>query len=140
VKSTATTPRTINKAMPTRILGSAPSVGTADTGEDTAALTVDERGMVCDCNHAGELLFKYRRGELVWRHFSMLLPQLADVDLMPNGQPNPRLRYLCRIGCQLQAVNRDGERFACDLFLNAIDGTGHGRLRLIVRPAGDHAH
>lgn len=140
MKSTATTQRTTDKSVFTRILGGAPSAGVAGTGEDAAVLTVDERGMLCDCNHAGEVLFKYRRRELVWKHFSMLLPQLADVDLMPNGQPNPRLRFLCRIGCQLQAVNRDGERFDCDLFLNAIDGTGHGRLRLIVRPTGDHAH
>jgi PAS domain-containing protein len=111
-------------------------ISVAGAGEDTAVLTLDDRGMICDCNRVGELLFKYRRGELVWRHVSMLLPQLADLDLMPDGQPNPRLRFFCRIGGHLQAVAHDGESFACDLFLNVLDnGTGHGRLVLLVRPA-----
>jgi PAS domain-containing protein len=105
------------------------------TGEDVASLTLDDRGMVCDCNGAVEELFKYRRSELVWRHVSMLLPQLAELELMQNGQPNPRMRFLCRIGHRFQAVAQDGGRFASELFLNLLDNTGHSRLSLIVRPA-----
>jgi hypothetical protein len=116
--------------------GSGPGVIAAGAGEDIAALTLDERGMIRDCSRGAEVLFRCRRSELVWRHVSMLLPQLAELELMPNGQPNPRLRFLCRIGRQLQAVTHDGECFACDLFLNVLDGTRHGRLLLIVRPAG----
>lgn len=108
-------------------------------GDDMAALTLDERGMILDCSHGAETLFKYRRSELVWRHVSMLLPQLAELDLMPNGQPNPRLRFLCRIGRHVQAMTRDGDRFASDLFFNVLDATAHGRLSLIVRPAEDTA-
>lgn len=112
------------------------AIGAANAVEDTAVLTLDDRGMVRDCNRGGELLFKYRRGELVWRHVSMLLPELADMDLMPNGQPNPRLRYLCRVGHHLQAVTHDGACFASELFLNVLDnGIGRGRMVLIVRPA-----
>jgi len=98
------------------------------------SLTLDERGMVCDCNCAGESLFKYPRNELVLRHISMLLPQLAEVELIENGQLNPRLRFLCRIGRRFQAVTQDGERFASEIFLSLLNNTGHGRLSLIVRP------
>ena len=104
---------------------------------DVAALTLDDRGMVCDCNRAGETLFRYARSELVWRHVSMLLPQLAGLEMMANGEPNPRLRFLCRIGRKFHAVTRDGRRFASELFLSLLDNKGHGRLSLIVRPVED---
>jgi hypothetical protein len=104
--------------------------------EEVAVLTLDERGMMRDCNRGGELLFKYRRGELVWRHISMLLPQLANMELLPHGEPNPRLRYFCHIGGQLEAVAQDGEHFACVIYLNLLENAAeHGPLVLIVRPA-----
>jgi len=105
----------------------------AEAGEDMAALTLDERGMICDCDPAAEALFKCRRSELVWRHVSLLLPQLAEFELMPNGQANPRLRFLCHIGQRFQAVAQDGEHFASELFLNLLDNIERGRLSLIVR-------
>lgn len=105
----------------------------AGDGEDMAVLTLDERGMVCDCNRAGEALFNYRHNELVRRHVSLLLPQLAE--LMQNGQPDPRLHFLCHIGHRFQAVTQDGARFTSELFLNPRDNGGKCRFSLIVRPA-----
>jgi len=162
VKSTATNVKVNGKAAPGVIIGSgqlhgaedrldhsAPAVGckaearglipasrsqSAGAEEDVAALTLDERGMICDCNCSSEALFKYRRSEMVWRHVSMLLPQLAELEVMQNRQPNPHLRFLSRIGRHFQAVTQDGALFASELFLNLLDSTGHGRLSLIVRP------
>lgn len=116
-------------------IGGGSGVIAAGAVDDIAALTLDERGMIRDCSRGAELLFRCRRSELVWRHVSVVLPQLAELELMPNGQPNPRLRFLCRIGRQIEAVTHDGERFASDLFFNVLDSTGQDRLRLIVRPA-----
>jgi hypothetical protein len=104
------------------------------SGDDAAALILNDQGMICDCNLASEMLFKYRRGELVWRPVSMLLPQLLEVDLLENGEPNPHLRFLCHIGRQFEVVAQDGERFACELFLNFLGSAEHRRLSLIVRP------
>jgi hypothetical protein len=73
---------------------------------------------------------------LVRRHVSMLLPQLAELDLMENGEPNSHLRFLRHIGRHFQAVTKDGEKFASQIFLNILDNTGHCRVSLIVRPAG----
>lgn len=112
-----------------------PRVRTAMAGDEPAVLTLDDRGMICNCNRACEALFKYRRSDLVWRHVSMLLPQLAGSDLMPGAQPNPRLRFLARIGCHFQAVTRDGERFASELYFNSLGNSERGQLSLIVRPA-----
>lgn len=102
---------------------------------DPPALTVDERGMICDCNRAIESLFGYRRSEVVWRHISMLLPQMEDVDLMPKGKVNPRLQFLCRIGKPFAALDRSGERFDSNLFFNDLGNPGSPRLRVIVRAA-----
>lgn len=102
---------------------------------EPAALIIDGRGMIRDCNRSGEALFGYRRSELAWRHVSMLLPKLAEFDLMPKGEPNPRLRYLCRIGQRFQVLPRDKNPFTGDLFLNRLNGPD--RLSLIVRPADD---
>ena len=108
-------------------------------GEDVAALTLDDSGMICDCNGASEALFKYRRSDVVRQHVSMLLPQLAELDVMQNGEVNPRLRFLCHIGRSFQAVAQDGQRFAGELFLNVLDNMARGHVSLLVRPAQEPA-
>ena len=107
----------------------------AASPELTAVLTLDDRGMIRDCTEVCETLFKYRRSELVWHPVSMLLPELAKLEPMQNGQPNPHLQFLCRIGRRFWVMTGDKERFASELFLNLLDSTGHGRLSLIVRPS-----
>lgn len=111
----------------------------AGAEQDMAVLTLDDRGMVYSCNRAGEALFKYRLRELVCRHISILLPRLADLELMQNGQPNPRLRFLCHIGVQFRATTQNGGSFASELFFNCLDGKGNARSSLIVRPVKEAA-
>jgi hypothetical protein len=98
-----------------------------------ATLTLDGDGMVGDCNRTSETLFQYHRHQMVQRHVSILLPQLANLDLLQHGRINPQLHYLCRIGHRFDAVRRDGVRFASELFPNLLDNKGCGRLALIVR-------
>jgi len=116
--------------------------GSADDGwrgpasdDAVAALTLDERGVIRDCDHAVEALFGYRRSEVVWRHVSMLLPQLAGIDMAQAGEPTSNLRFLCRIGGRFQALRRSGEHMACDIFLNDLRNPGMRNLRMIVRRA-----
>jgi PAS domain S-box-containing protein len=109
-------------------------VGTRRTEDGMAALTLDERGMICDCNSASEKLFGYRRSELVWRHVSMLLPQLTGIDLLEDGRINAELRFRCHIDYRFQVLNRNGERFLGGLWLNDLRNNGSRRLRAIVRP------
>ncbi|MCX7175227.1 MAG: hypothetical protein NT159_15165 [Proteobacteria bacterium] len=104
---------------------------------EMAALTLNGRGLVRDCSRASEALFKYRRGDLVWRHVSLLLPQLAVLELVQNGEINPRLRFLCRIGHAFQAVTQDGKQFPSELFFNRINSPADESLTLIVRPASE---
>ena len=104
-------------------------------GENVAALTLDQNGIICDCNSATEALFRYRRNEIVQRHVSMLLPQLAQLDLMEDGRINQHLHFLCHIGRAFLAVAQDGERFTGELFLNIADNMRGGFVSVIVRPA-----
>lgn len=113
-----------------------PAIMIAQKGPaEPATLIVDGRGMIRACNSSCEKLLGYRRRELTWRHISMVLPTLAEVGLMENGEPNPRLRFLCRIGRRFEVVPRDQGQFAGDIFLNRLGG--RDRLSLIIRPAAD---
>lgn len=134
MKSTSTQDPDRSKLAQAPAGGARHSVRVADFEERTATLGLDEHGVIHHCNRAGEALFKYRRGELLSQHVSVLLPQLADMDLLHGGQPSPRLRFLCRIGHHFQVQDKDGERFASDIFLNVLDSH---RLSLIVRPASE---
>jgi PAS domain-containing protein len=104
------------------------------TGEDNARLTLDSRGKITDCNAAVETLFKSKRSALLRRHISVLLPQLAQLELVKSGQINPHLRFLIRIGRQFQALSQDGEHFASEIFLNVLGSAGSQQISLIVRP------
>jgi PAS domain-containing protein len=116
-------------------------LSTVQTADDFACLTLDSRGMICDCNATAESLFKAPRSTVILQHVSLLLPELAEMELMPNCEVNPQLRFLCRIGCSFQAVNQHGERFPIALIVRLLDSAGYGKLSLIVRPfeaSGEH--
>lgn len=105
-----------------------------DAAQAKAMLVLDAHGMIRECNRAAEQLFKYPHNFLVWQSITLLIPDLAGITLLDGDQPNSRLRFLCRIGHQFQAVSREGDTFACDLFLNLLDGNTHGKLALIICP------
>lgn len=142
MKATATNPTITGKAAPSVInhrshgpeARLADVSGLASESEDLAILTLDALGMISYCNRASETLFKYRSDELLGQQVSMLLPQLADLHLIQNGQANPRLRFLCRVGHHFQGVAKDGERITSELFFSVLDSAKSERLSLIVRP------
>ncbi len=102
--------------------------------DDVAAMTLDGNGVIRHCNTASAMLFKYGRGELVQRHVSVILPQLAEMELMEHGELNSRLRFLFHTGVHFRAVTQEGQAFNGDIFLNVLDNTAGGRLSLLVRP------
>lgn len=102
---------------------------------DPPALSLDERGMIQDCSKSFEKLFGFQRRDLVWQHFSRLLPQLTGVDLIQAGRLNPLLNYLCHCGHHYQAQNRQGDTFPCNLNFVRVEFGGKRSLRLIVNPS-----
>lgn len=110
--------------------------GAAEDG--SAAFALDAVGMVHDCSGA-ERLFGYRHDELIGRHVSLLLPQLAATRLLNGDRVNARFAYLCRCGIRYQALRRDGSRFAGMLVINLCGNAEARRLVLYVRDAGARA-
>ena len=113
------------------------SNGRVGIKDELIALMLDERGMICDCSKAGEKLFGYLRRDLVWQHVSTLLPQLSEINLISNGQINPRLGFLSRCGQLFQTKNRQGETFYSSLHFVHLDYKGKRVVRLILRPSGN---
>ncbi len=102
---------------------------------EPAQLTLDEFGMIRDCNKAGEDLFAYSLRDLVSLHISILLPQLARIELLQKGQLNPRLNYLCHCGHVFLAQSRDGGTFSSELAMVWLERPKAGILRLFVLPS-----
>jgi len=102
---------------------------------DSPALSLNERGMIQDCNKSGERLFGYLRRELVWQPVSSLFLQLAGVVWVRDGLFNPRLNFLCRCGKLFQAQNRQGDTFTSTLSFVRLEYDDRLTLRLIVSPA-----
>ena len=109
------------------------------TEPEPAQLHVDQNGLICDCNAASEALFAYSHSELLGQPISTLLPELRDSELWVNGQPNPHLRFLCRLGRHFRAVTNGGALFSGELYLNFLDNPGHHLVSVIVRPAREGA-
>jgi PAS domain S-box-containing protein len=102
--------------------------------QEPPALTLDERGMICDCSNAGEKLFGYSRKNLVWQHVSKLLPELSDISLLENGELNQQLGFLSHCGHHFRAINRMGNTFMNELYFVLLDYAGRRTIRMIVQP------
>ncbi|WP_239292687.1 hypothetical protein [Candidatus Nitrotoga sp. 1052] len=97
-------------------------------------LTLSEQGMICDCNIPTGDLFGYRRGASAWGHISELMPELAAIKLMRDGQINPRLRFLSHIGHRFQLISLGGKLFDVKFFIRAIENQGQRYLRAMIFP------
>jgi PAS domain S-box-containing protein len=104
--------------------------------QEPPALTLDERGMICDCSNAGEKLFGYSRKNLVWQHVSKLLPELSEIQLLKNGHLNPQLGFLCHCGHHFRATNRLGNVFLSELHFVLLNVAEKYTIRMIVQPSG----
>jgi PAS domain S-box-containing protein len=100
---------------------------------DPPALQLDERGVIQDCNETFEMLYGFRRNELVWCHISSLLPQFTDIELVQAGKINPLLNYLCHCGHLYRMQNPQGETVLINLNIFSIRNNGKYSLRLIVQ-------
>ncbi len=102
--------------------------------DNIAVLTLNDKGMIRECNQAVGTLFGCRPSNLIWQHISVLLPQLAETPLITGGTINPRLRFLSRIGHPFEVVRMDGARVASELFFNTTENRGRKQLRVIISP------
>jgi len=97
---------------------------------DLATFTLDDQGIIRDCSWACEQIFGYVQEAVVGRHISLLLPQLANTELVQEGRINSRLAFLCHCAFSFQARRRDGRCFASELFINHL---GSHNVVVLVR-------
>jgi hypothetical protein len=97
------------------------------------ALTLDADGVIVDCSDRGEVFFGYARTELASLHVSRVLPQLAGLELLKNGEPNAYFSFLCHIGHAFEVRPRAGAAFLCALSMVCLSGAGQTILRLIAQ-------
>lgn len=100
---------------------------------EPAALSIGRDGIICDCNEIAKALFGLPCHELLDRHISLLLPELADVEWVQKGRPNHRLSFLSHIGHRFDAVGSDGRVFPVKIFINDLGNDGDCTLRLVIR-------
>lgn len=100
-----------------------------------ALITLDQEGMIADCDVEAGRLFGYRPAELLGRHISFLLPELARMPVFRDNAINPRLAFLCRCGKHFTGCRREGWSFPVELFINKVEGTTQQPLLLMVRAA-----
>lgn len=108
--------------------------GTHPHSREPAALLLNGHGTIEDCTPHTERLFGYQRSHLTTRPATLLIPGLAAYRLLIQGEPNPHLRMLSRIGAQFEAIKSDGGRFWCYLALSFVGSEQTHLLRLTVTP------
>ena len=99
------------------------------------ALTLDADGVIVDCSDRGEVFFGYARTELSSLHVSRVLPQLAGLELLKNGEPDAYFSFLCHIGHAFEVQPRAGAAFLCGLSMVCFRNAGQTILRLIAQPS-----
>jgi PAS domain S-box-containing protein len=102
---------------------------------EVASLTLDESGMIRDCCRAAEKLFGYSLRQLCSQHVSALIPQLSGIEMVQEGQVNPKLAYLCRCGHLFRAESRYGDILPSELSLVRLENAGRRMLKLFVLPS-----
>lgn len=100
-----------------------------------ALITLDQEGMIADCDAEAGRLFGYRPGELLGRHISFLLPELARMPVFRDNAINPRLAFLCHCGKHFTGCRREGWSFPVELFINRVEASTQQPLLLMVRAA-----
>lgn len=104
----------------------------AAPNDDVAALMLDERGMILDCNKSAERLLGYVQSDLVWRHVSLLVPHFESNAMFLEGQINPRIRYLCHCGHRFSVLDGNGQSFLSEIHLFEPQIPDRCAVRLIL--------
>lgn len=106
----------------------------AFTEEGMLVLMLNESGRIMNCNAVAGKLLGCTTSQLLWQPVSKFLPKLSGTVLMQNGQINPRLRFLSRIGHLFEVMSPDGEVFPSRVFFNEVENYGRQNLCLVICP------
>lgn len=102
--------------------------------EGMIVLMLNENGLILNCNEAATKRLNGTTSQLLWQPVSKFLPHLTGIALMLNGDVNPRLRFLSRIGHLFALRSLGGESFLSRIFLNEVGISGKRNLCLVIFP------
>ena len=96
-----------------------------DTAAD-AIITIDERGNVDSINRVTELLFGYKRRELIGQSFSLLAPSIngAERDFSISEHLKSQLSPKMEVPRETVARRKDGSVFPIELTFGVVDHLG----------------
>jgi len=100
--------------------------------DEPISIALSDDGLIHECNSVCTSLFGYPPEELLGQHISLLFPNLENVPLVSSSEVNPRLKYLSHCAIPFLSIQRNGKRFASELFFNYLNSQ-NGGLRLIAR-------
>lgn len=103
---------------------------------ELALLTLDENGIIKECNKAGAELLGCAANKLTWLNISKFLPRLGEVALLQGERVNPYLRFLSRVGHQFELIGMGGVHLTSQLFFNEAENQNPHYLRIIIQPVG----
>lgn len=95
-------------------------------------LNVDEEGVIYECEGDIEYMLGYSPKSLLGRHVSLILPRLNYAIPDEDGESNPALDYLCRIGLLFLVRRRDHDQLLCHLSMIDLPYSGTPHLRLKI--------
>jgi PAS domain-containing protein len=103
------------------------------SGKEAATLTLDDSGMIRDCNQAAGELLDCSTSELTGQPISSLFPELAKIMRVHGKRANSCLCFLSRIGHRFEVVSMSGAHFESELFFIDLENLGRYYLRVIIR-------
>ncbi len=108
------------------------SNGYHDAESSRCAITLNDYGLILYCDAAVESMFGYRCSDLTGTHISVLLPELAHMELISGVNIGSRLAFLCRCGKIFNAAQEDGKLFTAKLSITKIGDTDSRMILLNI--------
>ncbi|HBV21525.1 MAG TPA: hypothetical protein PKM20_03890 [Nitrosomonas sp.] len=98
-------------------------------------LMLSEDGVILDTNDEGTRLLDFSPGQANRLHISRVVPQLAEIDLLEDGERvNTYLRFLSRIGRHFEVIGMNGAHFSGELYFNDINTFDKHQIIVMIYP------
>ncbi|SER20475.1 hypothetical protein SAMN05421690_101255 [Nitrosomonas sp. Nm51] len=100
-----------------------------------AIFMLSEDGVILETNDEGARLLDYSPGQVDKPHISRVIPQLAEIDLLEDGERvNTYLRFLSRIGRHFNVTGMNGAHFSGELYFNDTNTFDQHRIIVTIYP------
>lgn len=126
--------RLVSSIVEYQALSAVKHIGHKALDEDRLILTVNDNGMISECNRAAGKLLGCMPSELIWQPLSKLLPKLQNVALVQGQNVNPYLNFLSRAGYLFDLQTTKGVHLACKVFFCVVGCMEQHFLRVIICP------